>query len=239
MYKVFITTAGIGSRLGSLTENSNKSLLTIENKRIIDYIFDSYDPSIPLVISLGFYGNVIKKYLEETYANRHMTFVFVEPFIGPGSSLGYSMLAAKDYLQCPFIFHCNDTIVLDKIPTPETGNWDGIALASNSEIFTTNQFSSVLIKDNQLIAIQAKGTTQNDGLHIGLVGIKDHEVFWSVLENLYQQHPEDETLNDCSAIQVMIENNIQFIPHMFSHWFDTGNQTSFTYTKQQLKSLIK
>lgn len=239
MYKVLITTAGIGSRLGNLTQKTNKAMITLHNKKIIDYIIQSYDPSIPLVISLGYYGDVVKKYLQNTYSTRQITFVFVDRFIGPGGSLGYSMLAAKDYLQCPFIFHCNDTIVLDKIPTPEAENWDGIAFGANSEIFTTKQYSSVLIKDNLLRAVQGKGATNNDGFHIGLVGIKDYETFWSVLGNLYQQNTQDETLNDCVAISVMIKNNIKFTPQVFSHWFDTGNQASLTYTKQQLNSFIK
>lgn len=239
MYKVLITTAGIGSRLGNLTKITNKSLITLNNKKIIDYIFSSYDPSIPLVIALGYYGGDVKKYLQETYPTRDITFVFVDPFKGPGSSLGYSMLAAKEFLQCPFIFHCNDTIVLDNIPTPENSNWDGIAIGDTSEIFTTKQYSSVLIKNNLINTIQSKGATQHDGLHIGLVGIKDYNIFWSTLEKLYQQNTQDETLNDCAALDEMIKDDIQFTPHVFSHWFDTGNEKSLTYTKKNLKGFIK
>src|SRR5579872_4531933 len=105
MFKVLIATAGIGSRLGNLTTKTNKALISLDknSKKVIDYIIQSYNPSIPLVISLGYFGKKIKQYLEKSYKDRKMTFVFVEPFKGPGSSLGYSMLAARDYLQCPFI----------------------------------------------------------------------------------------------------------------------------------------
>lgn len=239
MYKVLISTAGTGSRLDNLTKTTNKALITVHNKKIIDYILTSYDPAIPLVISLGYYGEGVKKYLQETYPTRDITFVFVDPFTGPGSSLGYSMLAAKEFLQGPFIFHCNDTIVLDNVPTPENSNWDGIAFSDNSGIFTTTQYSSVLIEKNFITEIQSKGATQHDGLHIGLVGIKDYDTFWSTLEKLYQQNSQDETLNDCAALDEMIKNNIQFIPHVFEHWFDTGNEASLSHTTENLKRFIK
>ena len=41
-YKVLITTSGIGSRLGDLTDFTNKSLVRIGDKPAISHIIDMY-----------------------------------------------------------------------------------------------------------------------------------------------------------------------------------------------------
>ena len=41
-YKVLITTSGIGSRLGNLTEYTNKGLVRVGKKPSISYIIESY-----------------------------------------------------------------------------------------------------------------------------------------------------------------------------------------------------
>ena len=62
--RVFIPTAGTGSRLGLLTKNLNKSLITIGNKPVISHIIDVYPPSTEFVIALGFDGKKVKDYLK-------------------------------------------------------------------------------------------------------------------------------------------------------------------------------
>lgn len=234
MYKLLITTSGTGSRLGKLTAYTNKSLLELKSRKIIDNILEVYDPKIPLVITLGYYGDKVKQYLARKYITRSITFVVVDPYTGPKSSLAYSMLAAKEYLQCPFIFHCNDTIVKDKIPSPEKNNWDGV-WKKTGKTFNTFSYSSVLIKNGLITKLQPKGAKTADALHIGLVGIKDYKVFWGKLSKIYKQNSLDQTLNDCSAISAMIEKGIDFYPFFVKNWFDTGNTYTLTNAQKKLQ----
>jgi len=53
-FKVFIPTAGIGSRLGDLTNSINKSLVSLDNKPIISHIIDLYPRDAEFVIALGY-----------------------------------------------------------------------------------------------------------------------------------------------------------------------------------------
>ena len=112
-HKVLITTSGIGSRLGKLTDFTNKSLVRISDKPAISHIIEYYPIDTLFVITLGHFGSYVKQFLKITYPNRNFTFVDVDKFKGNGSSLGYSILQAKSELQCPFIFHASDTILTD------------------------------------------------------------------------------------------------------------------------------
>jgi len=121
-YKVLITTSGLGQRLGELTQYTNKSLIRVGKKPILSYIIEAYPKDTEFVITVGYFADQIKDFIKIVYPYLKVIFVLVDKYQGPGTSLGYSMLQAKKYLQCPFIFHCNDTIVSEDIPPPYE-NW--------------------------------------------------------------------------------------------------------------------
>ena len=115
MLTVLITTSGIGSRLGEFTQYTNKSLVRLGDKYSICYIIEQYPENTEFVITLGYYGDHVKDFIELCYPKRTFYFVEVDNYNKIGSSLVYSMLQAKQYLQKPFIFHCCDTIIQEQI----------------------------------------------------------------------------------------------------------------------------
>ena len=177
-YKVLITTSGLGQRLGELTKYTNKSLIRIGKKPAISYIIEAYPKEIELVITIGHFGNQIKDFIKIAYPDRKITFVEVDKYQGPGSSLGYSMLAAKKSLQCSFIFHAADTIVTEVIHAPDK-NWNGGFKGTSSA-----SYSTFTVSKNGVGKINDKGALGYDFIHIGLVGIKDLSLFGITL-NLY------------------------------------------------------
>ncbi len=234
-YKILITTSGTGSRLKALTKDTNKSLIQINNKAIISYIVESYPTNIEMVITLGFKGEQVEQYLTSNFPDRKFTFVTVSPFEGDGSSLGYSMLQAKEFLDCPFIFHCNDTIVQGKIPNPISYNWSGGSLGNDPALFNTYHYSSFKVDNDKITKIQSKGADTFDYFHIGLVGIKDYEAFWNELEVAYKANTHDQTLNDVTAINTMLQKHIAFKPIPFTTWCDTGNLEGLENAKKILE----
>ena len=123
-HKVLITTSGIGSRLGKLTDFTNKSLVRIGDKPAISHIIEYYPKDTSFIITLGHFGSYVKEFLKLAYPNRDFTFIKVDNFEGEGSSLGHSILQAKSELQCPFIFHASDTILTDSDTIPNLEhNW--------------------------------------------------------------------------------------------------------------------
>ena len=67
MYKnncACIPTAGLGTRLGALTKNLNKSLIDINNTPIISHIINKFPKNTDFVIPLGYKGDLVKNYLK-------------------------------------------------------------------------------------------------------------------------------------------------------------------------------
>ncbi len=227
-YKVLITTSGIGSRLGEITKYTNKSLVRVGKKPALSYIIESYPPEIPLVITTGYFSDHIKEFVNLAYPERTIEFIKVDKYEGKGTSLGYSMLQAKDKLQCPFVFHASDTIVTEKVPAPDY-NWVGGHKSGDS-----SQYSSWNLLGDKLISFNNKGAMEYDTIHIGIIGIKDYEKFWQSLEELYAKDPEDSSLNDCRAIERMLEVNSDFKIVHFTTWYDVGNITALNHARENI-----
>lgn len=79
-YKVLIPTAGLGSRLQSLTAKTNKSLLSVSDKPIISHIIDTYPDSTEFVVAIGYFGDHVKQFLELAYPNRRIQCVDVDNY---------------------------------------------------------------------------------------------------------------------------------------------------------------
>lgn len=227
-YKVLITTSGIGSRLKELTKDTNKALIKIGDKEAIRYVIDCYPEETEFVVTVGYLADQVKNFLVSAYPEHKFTFIIVDKYEGKGSSLGYSMLCAKNELQCPFIFHCCDTIVTDKILAPDK-NWTaGYAVDDPAQYRTLN------IKDGKVLKIDDKGVNNSNLAHIGLVGIYDYKSFWRNLEKLYNSDPGFEPLNDTFTINEMLKEGTEFNLWPVSSWHDTGNPEALFETVKKL-----
>ena len=113
-YKVFISTAGIGSRIHPISK-INKSLLPIKGKAAITRIINQFPIDIEIVIALGYQKETVKDFLKISFPKRKFKFVIIDKFYGKGSGPGYTLLKCKKFLQCPFIYSSCDTIVSEKI----------------------------------------------------------------------------------------------------------------------------
>jgi len=167
-HKVLITTSGLGSRLGELTDYTNKCLVRVADKPAISYIVESYPKDTKFVITLGHYGDHVRQFLQLAYPNHNFTFVEVDKYKGEGSSLGYSILQCKHELNCPFIFHASDTIAKE-FKTPKLDkNW---VVGSHKE--DSSQYRTLNLNSGKLIKINEKGELGYDFSYVGMTGIKD------------------------------------------------------------------
>ena len=97
--QVLIPSAGIGSRLGNLTEHVNKAMIQIDGKAIISHILSLYPPETEFIICLGHKGNFLKQYLEISHPNLNFQFVEIDKYTGPKSGLGYTLKKTKNLIK--------------------------------------------------------------------------------------------------------------------------------------------
>ena len=224
-YKVLIPSAGLGNRLKGLTKNLNKALVSINNKPAISHIIEKFDESVEFVIPVGYKKELVIDFCRISYPNRKFEFVNIDLFEGEGSGLGHSILQCKDYLQCPFIFSSNDTIISEDIPLPDH-NWMGYC--ENIDSF---QYRSLSLNEDRVINILGKGTKDTNNIYIGLSGIKDYKDFWEEMENGKEIGSIE--IGESFGLKALIEKDIKGIPFT---WFDTGNLESLNETRSHFLS---
>ena len=195
---VLITTSGTGERLGNLTKFTNKSLVSVGDKYGICYIIESYDSNTDFIITIGYYGNLVKDFLLLAYPNRNFTFVTVDNYCGKGSSLGYSLLQAKNYLQKPFIFHCCDAIVKSRIDFDDNKNVLCVVKCDSSEHYTNIKVNNDLVTE-----INNKKYHEFDFGYTGISLINDYTQFWKNLETIYNSDKFNTSLNDVDSFKKM------------------------------------
>lgn len=217
-YKFFIPSAGLGSRLGNLTSNLNKTLLTIGRKPVLSHIIDKVDKDIEIVICVGYQSDIIKQYLSHAYANRKITIVDVDPFEGSDSSLSYTIRCAKEHLQCPFIFCSNDTLISEEFNIPIT---DYICY---DKISNSNDYRTCEVKSDKLVKLFDKNVDeQTENVYIGLCGINNYKKFWECLDSQNSKIGESD---------YFIKNPLNVVAYRKT-WFDTGNIQQLTQTKKK------
>ena len=235
-YKVIIPTAGIGSRLKDLTKYLNKSLVSISNKPVITHIINQFPKDCEFVIPLGYHGRLVKEYLKIAHPNQKFIFVNIKPFEGRGSGLGYTILSCKKFLMEPFVFSSCDTLVKNKIPTPNN-NWIGYA-----DIKNTSSFRTIETYKHKVVKLNEKNNNFNkfSKPYIGLSGIKDFQEFWS---NFSKSKKLSINQGEAYGLRSILNHHKKIIPYKFN-WFDTGTldnlkKTRIEYSKKNQPNILE
>ena len=233
IYKVFIPCAGIGSRLGL---KYNKALTTIGYQPVIAHIIDKIPCNIEVVIALGYDGDNVQQVVETLYPDRPITYTHIDPYEGPESGLGLTLLQSKDELQCPFIFYPCDTIIKESLFTQHT-NWMGYADRTNDSgqyrmlnLFGDGQPRMGGYRECKIKEICSKNAN-GEFPYIGLAGIYDYEIFWKVMEE--GKDVGSIEMGEVFGLKYLLDSPIY--ARKFT-WFDTGNPNSLKKTREEIKS---
>ena len=224
---VLILTAGIGSRLQPLTNKLNKTLVSINNRPVISYIIDNYPADTTFVIGLGFDGDSVKQFLLLAYPFKQFQFFEVDPFIGPGSGLGFSFSLARQYLQRPFIFHSCDSIITNSVPSLDH-NW-----LACSTLVDCDQYRTLELSGDSVVSILEKSAINSTHCpYIGVCGIYDFDLFW---DNFDVSCSDIVDQGESAVINLLLSKGLSFKSYSFE-WFDTGNFSSLASARSRFES---
>lgn len=224
-YKVCILAAGAGTRMGELTNHINKAILPVNFKAVISHILEKFPKEIEIVVAVGHNKETVIDYLALAHFDRKFTIVQIDNYIGPGTGPGYSLLACKDKLQCPFIFFAADTLVLEDVPAPDQ-NWFGIAPVKETEKYCT-----IKIKNNLVCQLDDKVKNDNKFAFIGLAGVKDYDIFFDSLEK--NKEIVSGEIQVSNGFRKLLEHKL--VPIGFT-WFDTGTFENYTETNKNFSA---
>lgn len=225
-YKVLISSAGIGSRVENYSNNFNKAMIPVGRKPAICYIIDKIPKNIEIIVTVGYKKDYLIQFLNLVYANRKIKFIEVDKFTGEGAGLGYSILKAKDDLQCPFIFVANDCITDENFEKP-THNF----LKFSKENDTT-EYRTLVLEDNSnnVKDLVQKGDRRSSlNAYIGLCGINDYEQFWDYMVAGVDDGSIE--MGESYAIAKMLKTGIKFKGYN-STWHDVGNVSKYIETNK-------
>tara|TARA_B100000787_G_C16192047_1_gene298141 strand:- start:761 stop:2323 length:1563 start_codon:yes stop_codon:yes gene_type:complete len=229
--KLFISTAGIGSRVSGLGVVPNKSLLPINYEAIITKILDKFDNNIEVVIAIGHQANLVKNFLKLAHPEKKIRFVKVDKYKGPGSGAGYTLSFCKKYLQCPFIYTACDTITIEK-PKFEKFNWVGVSKTKITErflIFEKKSKFSGYSFFNKKRYFEISKTKKIFDAFIGLANIYDYKLFWKGFE--VNKQLSDNELQFSNGLH-LLSNKIKLKKFK---WLDTGTNESYVDTINYFK----
>lgn len=229
-YKVVIPSAGLGSRIGPYSKFLNKALVTIGDKPAIAKVIEKFPIEIEIIILIGYKGEMIKDALSIIFPERKLKFIKVDKYQGLGSGLGYTLAKAKKYLQCPFIFIPNDTIIgEDNINLDPNlhGNWIGYYVNKNRN-YNSEHFRCIeLSQDRNFVSsISGKGTL-NENIYCGICGVQDFKSFWK-------------GMNDKKSIESGEVNGLRFIRNLkafqIHEWYDCGTLNYLEKAKEKFNN---
>ncbi|MBF0595078.1 MAG: phosphotransferase [Candidatus Omnitrophica bacterium] len=224
-FSVFIPTAGTGSRLGQLTRDINKSLISVGTRPVLSLLIEQFPLDTNFVIALGHQGHLVREFLLLAYPHRRFVFVEVFPFEGAGSSLGYSLWSCRDHLQAPFVFCSCDTLTTSKIPAPEH-NWMGVARSQDIAMYRT-----VTSQNGKVLGIHEKGQASLPAYpYIGLSGIADTQSFWDAMS---KATADELMMGESFGLRSLLETGISMYE---MDWYDTGNPQALARTRKDLGS---
>jgi NDP-sugar pyrophosphorylase family protein len=229
MRTVLITTSGTGSRLGHATRYVNKSLVKVGDKYAICHILDLYDSDTEFVITVGYLGQQVVDFLMMAYPEKRFTFVWVDKYQGPGSSLVYSIRKARQELQKPFTFHCCDTLFKDPPGLQESNT---VWVAKHSDLET---YAGIQGENGHVTQINKKGNPNMQYIYTGVSYIASWETFWKSLDSIYEADSNNTTLSDVDVMRAMIESGEKFSFQIVDGFYDTGNQKSLEMTREAYK----
>ena len=102
-----ILAAGLGTRMGKLTENTPKPLLEVGGKTLLEHKLDALPGIVDeVIIVIGYKGEKIKDRYGDNYKGRKISYVIDEKLTGTATALW----SAKDMLRGRFLAMMGDDI---------------------------------------------------------------------------------------------------------------------------------
>lgn len=220
---ICILTAGQGTRMGDSLSWMNKALLPLAERAAISLLIETFGDHNRFVIGLGHKAQQVRGYLELAHPNIEFAFVDVDPWTGPGSGPGRSLLCCRQAIgeNTPFYFAPCDAVLAPDTKFDHAGNWVGVAEVPEH---TSDRYCNFEIHAEQVLSIADKRRVSN-AVHrafTGIMRIESTACFWSGLEHSNEIAGEEQI----SAGLAQLVRNAMLHAYPIS-WTDIGEESLY------------
>lgn len=179
---VIIPTAGLGSRLGKISEFINKSLLSFDYKPILSHIIERFPDNTKFIIPAGYNKDQVKDFCELTYSDKNIEFVEIENYSESWTGPGYTVKQCLDKINSSFFYIPCDTY-FNEVLKPDYAEDTYFVKKVDQNLHV--EYTTFNIKDNRIAEYQFKTDTDKSWYAFtGVMFIKDHNSFKERLINL-------------------------------------------------------
>jgi len=232
--KALISAAGMGVRMGKLTENTNKCALEINGISIIQRLVSSlYSLSVnEIYVVVGYKKKEIMSIL-----GNQVTYLENNKYESTG--ILTSILKSKGFLShSDFLFMTGDSIfhpkIIENIITSKTS--EDILISVEKKV-CDEEDCKVVLRDNKIIQISKKAdSSKSIGEFTSLTRVKGiiSKVFFEKIEELIKENDEGKILGDVLVIMESMGYNVSTL--YTDHYYRT--EIDFDYDLKRAKDLI-
>lgn len=223
--KAIIPVAGAGAKLRPHTYTQPKALIPIAGKTILSHIIDPLHEAgiYEFVFIVGYLGDKIQEYVQQTYPNLTTHFVYQNERFGTG----HAVELTKEIVNNDEVFVVmGDTICDYDVLQMIESEHNVIAI---KKVDDPRMFGVAIINDGGFIdsLVEKPAIPKSNMALVGLYKIKESEVLFQCLEHLFKQNIQthgEYYLTD--ALDCMIKKGIQFKYVKVKNWFDCGRKES-------------
>lgn len=232
--KVLIPVAGVGTRLRPHTYTQPKPLMPVAGKPIICFMVDKLvEVGIrDFVFVIGYLGDKIRHFIEETYPDLHTEFVYQEHREGSAHAVWTAREAIEDEDEI-FIAFGDSIFDLDLQRMLDCSHSClGVKKVSDPRDFGVAEFG----EDGRVTRLVEKPRIPKSNMAIvGLYKILEVQALIRATEYLIQN--DKRTVGEyqlTDALQQMVEQGIHFQAMPVQNWFDCGRKEVLLETNAML-----
>jgi glucose-1-phosphate thymidylyltransferase len=222
--KAIIPVAGTGARLRPLTYTQPKPLIPVAGKPIISFIIDQLT-SVGIqdfVFVIGYLGEKIKDYVEQTYPNINKEFVTQEERLGSAHAL---WVARDNWNKAAEVMVFFGDVIVD-VDFQKVMDMPYSCLGVK-RVATPREFGVVEYDDEQIVSkvIEKPRIPKSDMAMVGFYKIQEVTALAEALEfNISQKILTNGEFPLTDALMRMIEKGVQFHTITVDNWFNCGKR---------------
>lgn len=222
--KIIIPMAGIGKRLGGLTQCKPKALVRLADGRLLDHVLESFQElekeyTLEYIFIIGYLGEQIREHMKTTHPDKKVSYFVQEQLMGQS----HAVYLAKDAIQGPiFLTYC-DTINKIGLSTLSLATTEGLAFTQ--QVDDPRRHGVAFVGPNGFITnIVEKPKTMEQ--RSALSGVYYFAEGKDLMQAIELQMEVGIRLNNeyylADAINILIQNGMRVKAEPVLQWLDAG-----------------